>query len=75
MRQNPKIAEGKKSEVRAEINDIEKMNENKVVPLRIINKIDKSLARLIKEKRERTKINKIRHEKKLHLTSQKYKGS
>ena len=28
-----------------------------------INKIDKSLARLIKKKRERTQINKIRSEK------------
>ena len=28
-----------------------------------INKIDKSLARLIKKKRERTQINKIRNEK------------
>ena len=28
-----------------------------------INKVDKPLARLIKEKRERTQINKIRNEK------------
>ena len=40
-----------------------------------INKTDKSLARLIKEKREKNQINKIRNEKeRLQQTMQKYKG-
>ena len=40
-----------------------------------INKIDNPLARLIKQKRERTQINKIRNEKGEQRTPQKYKGS
>jgi len=41
-----------------------------------INKIDKTLARLIVKTRERAQNNKIRNEKeKLQLTPQKYKGS
>ena len=41
-----------------------------------INKIDKPLCRLIKEKRERTQINKLEMKKeKLQGTSQKCKGS
>ena len=40
-----------------------------------INKIDKPLARLIKNKREKNQINKIRNEKEmLQQTMQKYKG-
>ena len=39
-----------------------------------INKIDKPLARLIKEKREKNQINKIRNEKRLQQTMQKHKG-
>ena len=40
-----------------------------------INKIDKSLARLIKKKREKKEINKIRKEKeRLQQTVQKHKG-
>ena len=53
------------------------MNENKSWFLEKISKIDKPLARLIKEERERAHINKIRNEKKkkkLKLTPEKYKG-
>ena len=54
--------------MRAEINEIEtkktieKINEMKSWFFEKINKIDKPLARLIKQKRERTQINKIRKE-------------
>ena len=41
----------------------EKINEMKRQFFEKINKIDKPLARLIKQKRERTQINKIRNEK------------
>ena len=41
-----------------------------------INKIDKSLARLIKKQREKNQINKIRNENRdIQQTTQKYKGS
>ena len=55
--------------IRAEINEIEtkknieKTNEMKSWFFEKINKIDKPLARLIRQKRERTHINKIRNEK------------
>ena len=55
--------------IRAEINEIEtkktiaKINKIKSWIFEKIKKIDKPLARLIKEKRERTQINKIRNEK------------
>ena len=42
---------------------IEKINETKSWFFENINKIDKPLARLIKQKRERTQIDKIRNEK------------
>ena len=42
---------------------MEKINEMKSWFFEKINKIDKPLARLIKQKRERTQINKIRNEK------------
>ena len=42
---------------------IEEINETKSWCFEKINKIDKLLARLIKQKRERTQINKIRNEK------------
>ena len=42
---------------------IEKINKTKSWFFEKINKIDKPLARLIKKKRERMKINKIRNEK------------
>ena len=55
---------------------IEKINETKSWFFEKINKIDKPLARLIKQKRERIQINQIRNEKG-HVTraSQKYKRS
>ena len=55
--------------IRAEINEIEtkktieKINETKSWFFEEINKMDNPLARLIKQKRERTQINKIRKEK------------
>ena len=55
--------------IRAEINKIEmkktieKINEIKTWFFEKINKSDKPLARLTKQKRERTQINKIRNEK------------
>ena len=42
---------------------IAKINETKSWFFEKINKIDKPLARLIKRKREKTRINKIRNEK------------
>ena len=42
---------------------IAKINETKSYFFEKINKIDKSLARLMQTKRERTQINKIRNEK------------
>ena len=42
---------------------ITKINKTKSQFFEKINKIDKPLARLIKEKREETQINKIRNEK------------
>ena len=42
---------------------IQKINEPKSGFFEKINKIDKSLTRLIKKKRKRTKINKIRNER------------
>ena len=42
---------------------IAKINETKSWFFEKINKIDKPLARLIKEKREKTQINRIRNEK------------
>ena len=55
--------------IRSEINDkemkemIAKINKTKSWFFEKINKIDKRLARLIKKKREKTKINRIRNEK------------
>ena len=42
---------------------IGKINKTKSQSFENINKIDKPLARLIKEKREKTQINRIRNEK------------
>ena len=42
---------------------IAKMNKTKSLFFEKINKIDKSLARLIKKKREKTQINRIKNEK------------
>ena len=41
---------------------IAKMNKTKSLFFEKINKIDKSLARLIKKKREKTQINRIKNE-------------
>ena len=66
--------------IRLEINEnemketIAKINETKSWFFEKINKIDKPLARLIKKKRETTQINRIRNEKEVTLTLQKYKG-
>ena len=55
--------------IRAEINEIEvnktieKMTETKSCFFERINRIDKSLVKLLKIKRERAQINKIRNEK------------
>ena len=66
----PKVSRRKEIiKIRAEINEIEmkktieKINETKSWFFEKINKIDKPLARLIKQKRERILINKIRNEK------------
>ena len=42
---------------------IVKINKTKICFFEKINKIDKPLARLIKQKREKNQINKIRNEK------------
>ena len=66
----PKVSRRKDIiKIRAEIDEIEmkktieKINETKSWFFEKINKIDKPLARLIKQKRERTEINKIGNEK------------
>ena len=66
----PKVSRRKEIiKIRAEINEIEmkktiaKINKTKSWFCEKINKIDKPLARLNKEKRERMQINKIRNEK------------
>ena len=66
----PKVSRRKEIiKIRAEINEletkktIEKINETKSWFFEKINKIDKHLARLTKQKRERIQINKIRNEK------------
>ena len=67
---NPKVSRRKAIiKIRSEINEkgmketIAKINKTKSWFFEKINKIDKPLARLIKEKRERTQINRIRNEK------------
>ena len=52
---------------------IAKINKTKSWFFDKINKIDKSLARLIKKKREKNQINKIRNENGEIMTTQKYK--
>ena len=57
--------------IRAEVNEketketIAKINKTKIWFFEKINKIDKSLARLIKKKREESQVNKIRNEKEI----------
>ena len=64
----PKVSRRKENiKIRAEINEIDmkktgKINEAKSWFFEKINKIDKPLLRLIKEKRERAQIKKIRNE-------------
>ena len=65
----PKVSRRKEIiNIRAEINEIEtektitKINKTKNWFFEKVNKIDKPLARLIKEKRERIQINKIRND-------------
>ena len=51
------------------------INKNKSWFFEKINKIDKPLARLIKNKRDKNQINKIRNEKgQVTTTMQTYKG-
>ena len=66
---NPRVSRRKEMiKIRAEINEketketIAKINKAKNWFFEKINKIDKPLARLIKEKREKDKINKIRNQ-------------
>ena len=68
---NQQVTEGIKKEIKdlTEINEKEmkgtivKINKTKSWFFEKINKIDKSIARLIKKKREKNQINKIRNEK------------
>ena len=67
---NPKVSRWKEIiKIRSEINETEmkemitKINKTKSWFFEKINKIDKPLARLMKKKREKTKINRIRNEK------------
>ena len=78
----PKVCRRKEIiKIKAEINEIEtkktiaKINKTKSWFFEKINKIDKPLARLIKKNRERTQVNKIRNEKEVTRTPQKYKAS
>ena len=66
---NPRVSRRKEIiKIRAEINEIEtketmaKINKAKSWFFEKINKIDKTLARLIKKQREENQINKIRNE-------------
>ena len=66
---HPRVSRRKEIiKIRAEINEketketIAKINKAKSWFFEKINKIDKALARLIKKKREKNKINKIRNE-------------
>ena len=54
---------------------IAKINKTRSSFFEKINKIDKTLARLIKKERLKTQINKIEVKVKSHLTMQKCKGS
>ena len=65
---SPRVRRKEIIKIRAEINEketketIAKINKTKSWFFEKINKIDKSLARLTKEKREKNQINKIRNE-------------
>ena len=78
---NPRVSRRKEIiKIRAEINEketketIAKINRAKSWFFEKINKIDKPLARLVKNKREKNQINKMKNEKS-QQTTQKYKGS
>ena len=67
---NPKVSRRKEViRIRSEINEeemketIAKINKTKSCFFEKINKIDNTLARLIKKKREKTQINRTRNEK------------
>ena len=67
---NPKVSRRKEIiNIRSEVNEkemkemIAKINKTKSWCFEKINKIDKTLARLIKKKREKTQISRIRNEK------------
>ena len=72
-RTRPKVSRRKDTiKIRAEINETENNNNNKTIGkinatkswlFEKVNKVDKALARLTKEKRERTQINKIMGER------------
>ena len=75
---NPRVSRRKEiTKIRAEVNakerkeTIAKINKAKSW---LINKINKTLARLIKKKREKNQINNIRNENG-EITTQKYKES
>ena len=80
---NPKVSRRKEIiKIRSEINEKEmkepvaKINKIKSWLFEKTNKIDKSLARLIKKKREKTQINRIRNENgEVTTGTAKYKGS
>ena len=79
---NPRVSRRKEIiKIRAEINEketketIAKINKTKSCFFEKINKIDKPLARLTKEKREKNQLTKIRNENGEITTTQKYKGS
>ena len=70
QQRQPRVSTKKEiTKIRAELNDIEtkstivKINESRSWLFEKINKIDKSLSRLIKKKRERIQINTIRKER------------
>ena len=78
---NPRVSRRKEiTKIREEINaketkqTIAKINKAKSWFFKKINKIDKPLARLIKNQREKNQLNKSRHGNG-EMTPQKYKGS
>ena len=77
---NPKVSRRKDIiNIRSKINEKEmtaNVNKTKIWFFEKLNKIDRSLARLIKKKREKIQIYRIRNEKREVTTDlQKYKGS
>ena len=65
---NPRVSRRKEIKIRVEINEketketLDKINKTKIWFSEKINKIDRSLARIINKKRERNQISKIRNE-------------